>query len=126
MLLTYWLSRRHRISRLLLLKFSRFTVPKKDSGLRPIINLKPLNNFLVTLHFKIENIQNLRDMLQPEDYMENLDLQDAYLTVPMDSRESKYLKFVWRDRAYKFTTLRFGLAPAPIVFTELLKPVVTF
>lgn len=61
-----------------------FVVPKKDGGWRPIINLKRLNSFLGIPHFKMESIKSLKDVVLPGDYMVKLDLQDAYLTVPMD------------------------------------------
>lgn len=32
-------------------------VPKKSSGMRPIINFKPLNGFMETINFKTETIQ---------------------------------------------------------------------
>ncbi len=38
-----------------------FIVPKKDGGVRPIINLKRLNTFVETVHFRMEGIHNLRD-----------------------------------------------------------------
>ena len=34
-----------------------FLVPKKDGGQRPVINLKCLNSFVVSPHFKMEGIQ---------------------------------------------------------------------
>ena len=33
-----------------------FLVPKKTGDLRPVINLKPLNQFVQRIHFKMENI----------------------------------------------------------------------
>ena len=33
-----------------------FLVPKKTGDLRPVINLKPLNEFVHDIHFKMENI----------------------------------------------------------------------
>ena len=33
---------------------SIFVVPKKDGGNRPVVNLKPLNQFLAYKHFKME------------------------------------------------------------------------
>ena len=49
-----------------------------------------------------------------------LDLKDAYLTVPMNHQYWKFLRFVWKGTMFKFKTLPFGLATAPITFTKLL------
>ena len=35
-------------------KSQLFSVPKKDGGTRPIINLKGLNTYVETVHFKME------------------------------------------------------------------------
>lgn len=55
--------------------------------------------------------------------MAKLDLKDAYLTVPVCIAHQPFLRFRWRENAYQFTCLPFGLAPAPRVFTKLLKPI---
>ena len=81
-----------------------FVVPKKDGGWRPIINLKSLNSYLCIPHFKLENIQNLKDVLLQNDYMAKVDLKDAYLTVPMHHTAYKYLRFTWKGKCYKFTS----------------------
>ena len=47
-----------------------FTVPKKDGGWRPIINLKHLNTFLEVPYFKMEGISSLKDILQRSNFME--------------------------------------------------------
>ena len=44
-----------------------FPVPKKDGSQRPVINLKALNNFVLTPHFKMEGIHTLKSLIQPED-----------------------------------------------------------
>ena len=103
-----------------------FVVPKKDGGWRPIINLKRLNSYLEIPHFKMESIRSLRDVVLPGDYMVKLDLQDAYLTVPMHRSVCKYLRFCWKGEVYEFQSLPFGLAPAPLLFTKLLKPLLGF
>ena len=104
-----------------------FAVPKKGGGWRPVINLKSLNSYLVrTPHFKMETIQSLKDVLRQGDFMVKLDLKDAYLTVPVHQDDHRYLRFMWKGKAFEFTTLPFGLAPAPFFFTKLLRPVVSF
>ena len=39
-----------------------FLVPKKDGQMRPVINLRPLNQFLVHNHFKMEGMHVVRDL----------------------------------------------------------------
>ena len=61
---------------------SIFLVPKKDSCQRPVINLKSLNRFVHTEHFKMEGIHILRDLLRAGDWMAKVDLNDAYFMLP--------------------------------------------
>ena len=46
-----------------------FVVPKKDGGLRPIINLKRLNSFAAPVHLKIRGKYMLKDLLREGDWM---------------------------------------------------------
>ncbi len=39
-----------------------FFVPKKDGGIRPIINLRNLNQSISAPHFKMEGLHMLRDL----------------------------------------------------------------
>ena len=75
----------------------------------------------------MEGINTLRDILQERDWMEKLELSDAYLIVPIHHRDRKYmyLKFHWRGQSYQFRSLPFGLATAPRTFTKILRPVVS-
>ncbi|XP_068742111.1 uncharacterized protein [Montipora capricornis] len=101
-----------------------FLVPKKTGDLRPVINLKPLNQFVQRIHFKMENIQMAMNFVSLGDYMVSLDLKDAYFSVPIFRPHCKYLRFIWRDQRYEFTCLPFGYSLAPRVFTKIFKPVV--
>ena len=94
-----------------------FLVPKKTGDLRPVINLKPLNQFVQRIHFKMENIQMAMNFVSPGDYMVSLDLKDPYFSVPIFRPHCKYLRFIWRDQRYEFTCLPFGYSLAPRVFT---------
>jgi hypothetical protein len=58
-----------------------FLVPKKGGGQRPVVNLRPLNQYIPYEHFKMEGIHMLRDLLRKGDYMVKIDLKDAYFTM---------------------------------------------
>ena len=103
-----------------------FLVEKKGGGQRPVINLKGLNQFVKTEHFKMEGLHLLPDLLQPQDWMVKMDLKDAYLQIPIHPDHQHLLTFQWEEKTYMFQCLPFGLSAAPRVFTKLLKPVVGF
>ncbi len=100
-----------------------FLVPKKDGRQRPVINLKALNQYVQTYHFKMEGLQTLKDLIKPGDWLAKMDLKDAYFVIPIDPSHRKYLWFVVDNQTYQFDCLSFGLAAAPWVFTKTLKPV---
>ena len=100
-----------------------FLVPKKGGGLRPIINLKKLNEFIPHHHFKMEGIHMLKDLLKQGDFMAKIDLKDAYFAVPISKSDRRYLRFRWKDKIYQFNCLPFGLSCAPWVFTKITKAV---
>lgn len=87
------------------------------------MNIKPLNSYIKYDHFKMENLETVRFLLREGDYMVKLDLQDAYLTVPVHHSHQKFLCFKWKSRFYQFSSLAFGLTSAPRVFTKIMKSV---
>ena len=58
---------------------SIFIVPKKDSGHRPMTNLNKLDKHIPYIHFKMEGLFLLKEMLKG-DYMCKIDLKDAYFS----------------------------------------------
>ena len=97
---------------------------KPDGTFRPILNLKPVNEFLTTEHFKLEKFDYAISLFEQGYYMTVTDLTDAYLAVMIHPDSRKHLKFRVRGQLYEFNRLVFGLATAPWLFTKLLKPVI--
>ena len=98
-----------------------FTVPKSSGGLRPVLDLSPLNKYLQVIHFRMETPQSIRDSIRQGDWATSLDLKDAYFHVPMHRNSRKFLRFVWNSRVYQFRALPFGLSLAPWVFTKVTR-----
>ena len=67
----------------------------------------------------MESARTLKDLVRSNDW---LVLKDAYLSVPIEEEDRKYLRFTWEERVYEFQCLSFGLSSAPRVFKKLLKP----
>lgn len=103
---------------------SIFLVPKPDGSYRLILNLKKLNEFIETDHFKLEDFRVAKRLISPGYFMGKLDLKDAYYAVSIHPRYRKYLRFTVEGAIYEFNCLPFGLNTAPYVFTKLTKPIV--
>ena len=78
-----------------------FLVPKPQQRWRPVIDLSRLNTFLHVEKFKMETPESIRTSLIPR----------------------KYLRFCYRSQVFQFTSLPFGVATAPQVFTMIVKEV---
>ena len=100
-----------------------FVRPKKDGTYRMILNLKSLNEFVVYQHFKMDNILTALKLMRPKCFMASVDLKDAYYSVPIASEDRKFLSFEWKGDYYQYTCLPNGLACAPRLFTNILKPI---
>jgi hypothetical protein len=87
---------RFRLSRTSNYVSSLFVIPIKTGGFRPVVNLKPLNKNILYRHFKMEGTTMLKHLLKRGDWMVKIDLQDAYLTVPILPSNCHFLQFEWK------------------------------
>ena len=94
-----------------------FLVRKRMGGNQLTINLKKLNSFLPNQHFKTESLYCLKFLLLKDDYICQIDLKDSYFSVTLHKDSQKLVE----ESSYQFLLLCFGLGPAPIAFTKLLK-----
>ena len=60
-----------------------FLATKKDGSLRPILNLKIFNQYLVKEKFRMETLKSILSTLEKGDWLISLDLKDAYLHIPI-------------------------------------------
>lgn len=103
---------------------SIFLTPKSNGKFRFILNLKNLNRFIDTDHFKLEDLRTAIKLVTQDCWMTTLDLKDAYLLVKIHEDSKKYLRFIYDQKLYQFNALPFGLNTAPFVFTKITKPIV--
>lgn len=103
-----------------------FMVPKRQGGLRPILNLKPLNQFVIPHHFKMETLRSILKSLKIGDWAVKLDLQDAYFHIPIHKHYRKFLRFSILGKKYQYRALPFGLRSAPRIFTKVMAVVGAF
>ena len=107
------------------LGFLQSPVPSTKPHLRwrPVIDLNWLNTFLHVEKFKMETPESIRTSLIPGEWVSSIDLSDTYLHIPIHPNSRKYLRFCYKSQVFQFTSLPFGLATAPQVFTMIVKEV---
>lgn len=103
-----------------------FLIPKPNGTFRFILNLKSLNKYVKTEHFKLEDIRTVCKLMTKNCYMATIDLKEAYFSVNMSNHSKKLLRFSFDGKIYEFNALPYGLSTAPYVFTKILKPVVSY
>ena len=101
-----------------------FVVPKHDGGFHLILNLKKFNKFLHVKKFKMDQIQDLLNLIKPGDYAVSLDIKSAFDHVSIHKHFRKFLQFRWRNKIYRYKVMPNGLAIAPRVFTRLTRPLI--
>ena len=93
--------------------------PKVEASNR----LKQAHTFLHVEKFKMETPESIRTSLVPGEWVLLIDLADTYLHIPIHPNSRKYLRFCHRSQVFQFTSLPFGIATAPQVFTIIVKEV---
>ncbi len=97
-----------------------FLIPKRDSGLRPILDLRRLNLSLYKGKFKMLMLKTIMSQIQGGDWFVTIDLKDAYFHIQVVQRHRKFLRFAFGGKAYQYKVLTFGLALAPRTFTKCM------
>ena len=101
--------------------YSRLFVVWKTSGSwRPVIDLSHLNCFVDVSHFRMETIQSVLLSVRQGDWMASIDLNEAYLQVPVHPESCPFLRVVSRGHVFQFKALCFGLSTAPQVFSRVM------
>ena len=101
---------------------------KKDGGggNRPAINLKNLNQY--TSHRPFQNGE--RTIIERYPHAGQLHVQIGSKILiflhPTSGGAEEFVRFYWKKDLYQFLCLCFGLAPAPYVFTKVLKIPIVF
>ncbi len=72
-----------------------FIVPKKDWGLRPILDLRVLNDSVMQLKLKMLTLRQIAPLIRSEDWFITIDLKDAYFHISILPYHRQYLRFAF-------------------------------
>ena len=90
-----------------------FVAMKASGVLRLIIDLSILNLEVAFTKFYMETPQSVLRSVRKRDWMVLVDLQDAYLQVPVHPESRHFLKFVSPAGTFQFSVLPLGLTTVP-------------
>ncbi|KAG6932858.1 hypothetical protein G0U57_020428, partial [Chelydra serpentina] len=88
--------------------------------LRPILDLRGLNKFMVKLKFRMLSLGTIIPSMDAGDWYAALDMKDAYFHIAIYPPHRRFLLFVVDQRHFQFVVLPFGLSMAPRVFTKCI------
>lgn len=91
---------------------------------RAVYDYKHVNSFAETASCKYETLPELAQSLRPNDALLTWDVKDAYHHLLLRPEDRKYLAFRCLGRYFVPVTMPFGLAPAPMTWTKVMRPVV--
>ena len=74
------------------------------------------------IHFKVETIKSVLNLVTPNCYMKKIDIKDAYYSISILPEHQKFLKFSLQGKLYKFICVPNRLCSGPRKFTKSLKP----
>lgn len=86
--------------------------------LRPVLDLRPLNRYILSKSFHMVTLQDVILLLQQGDFMSALDPKDTYLHITIHPTHRRYLRFIINSHQYQFNVLPFRVTTAPRVFTK--------
>ncbi|KAJ1141814.1 hypothetical protein NDU88_008142 [Pleurodeles waltl] len=101
-----------------------FMVRKVKGDFRLIIDLQFLNRFVPTLQFQMSVLHQVIQLVYRGNFLTKIDLQDAYLHVPVAPASQTFLRFAMGSQHWQFRVLPFGRKSSPRIFTKVLAPVV--
>ncbi len=91
-------------------------VPKKDGGLRPILDLRRLNHALMRRPFRMITLKQIPSQIRTGDWFFSLNLKDAYFHIQIAPHHRRFLRFAFKGVAYQYAVLPFGLSLPPVLY----------
>lgn len=91
---------------------------------RAVLDYKHQNGFIDVASCKYETLPELAQTLRPNDALLTWDVKDAYHHLVLRPEDRKLLAFRCLRRWFVPVTMPFGLAPACLIWTKVMRPVV--
>ena len=88
-----------------------------------MIDLSHLNEFVLLTLFKMETVASVLLSVREGDFLDSINLKDAYFQIPVHQTLGKLLRFLSEGTVFQFKDLCFRLSIVPQVFTKVFAAV---
>ncbi len=82
-----------------------FGVPKRDGGLRPILDLRPINRAIGKRPFGMLTLKQILAQIRPGDWFASVDLNDAYFHIQIAPHHRRFSEVCCQGKAQCTNTL---------------------
>ena len=103
-----------------------FSVPKPNGNIRLVIDLSNLNNYVNKIPFKIEDQNDIKNMITQGDFLASIDIKDAFFSVPLHESSKRFTCFEINNTRFSYNVLPFGLTSSPRIFSKIFKVVISY
>ncbi|KAL0150390.1 hypothetical protein M9458_054207 [Cirrhinus mrigala] len=100
-----------------------FFVKKKDGGLRPCIDYRPLNEVTIKYRYPLPLVPPALEQLRSAKYYTKLDLRSAYNLIRIREGDEWKTAFSTTSGHYEYLVMPFGLANSPSYFQAFVNEV---
>ncbi len=97
-----------------------FLVPKKEGGMRPILDLRLLNYALMKKSFRVITLKQILPQICPGNGLCSWRWKTHTFTSRQPPHYRQFLRFAFEGVAYQYKVLPFGLYLAPCTFTRCM------
>lgn len=102
-----------------------FVVQQRNKN-RPVIDQRFPNSYQSKIHFKMDSIRDVKDLIRAKEFMFKIDIKDAYLHLRYRRAHWKFGAFWWKGEAWCCKSMMFGHTHAPRWWTKVMRSVVEF
>ncbi len=80
-------------------------MPKREGGLRPILDLRPINRALGKRPFRMLTLKQILAQICPGDWFASVDLKDAYFHIQIAPHHRRFSEVCCQGKAQRTNTL---------------------
>lgn len=84
-----------------------FLVPKRDDGLRTILDLRHLNSSLMRQSFRMMTVKKILAHICPKDWFLTMNWKDGYFHIHIAPHHRPFLRFAFKGVTFQYAVLLF-------------------